>query len=88
MTNMFKPPSVPPPPTPIAPPTMPDPNSPEAMAARQSAMAKASAGGRTSTMLTSLAGGLGAPAAGARAAANPGAMTVAAGNYGGSKAGG
>ena len=53
MSNLFKPPAVMPPPTPIKPPTMPDPYGPQAQeAARLAAEQAAARAGRSSTVLT------------------------------------
>jgi hypothetical protein len=53
MSNLFKAPTPPPPPTPIAPPPMPDPLAPQAQAAARLAAEQATArAGRTSTVLT------------------------------------
>ena len=53
MSNLFKPPAAPPPPTPIAPPPMPDPFGPQAQAAARLAAEQAAArAGRSSSVLT------------------------------------
>jgi hypothetical protein len=67
MSNLFKPPAVMSPPTPIAPPPMPDPYGAQAQAAARLAAEQAAArAGRSSTVLStanqgSAAGGAGVP---------------------------
>jgi hypothetical protein len=58
MSNLFKPPAVMPPPTPIKPPPMPDPYGPQAQAAAKLAAEQAAArAGRSSTVLTAASQG-------------------------------